>query len=400
METTVTMSDIARLANVTRQAVTNWRSRPSSTPFPASVTTSDGIEHFDRDQVVDWLEATGRGHNTDVRLDAPAIAFPGDRDLAARSSSSPCVLRSQRTSGPSLPTSASRTLWLLIRTTRGWPPRCARWRTRTRSPLRRRASEPPTARPTRWSACTPPAPLVVRGLSDDLVSLLQAVADVCRTHLGPDAVAIDLRLETRARKVAASFTSTNSAHRAMARHLVLDGLTLDPRAASVVRVVSAVGRTDSDALQLADETALDLGVGQVAIVVGPASALCDRLRGDCTRIAARRWRSAASWPRSNFLGACGAGAPATPGPVGPTRRYAPARGPGGRRLGHQVDTQEWPRTSLAPSSRPRPRLPLRPRRHVQRRLDPRHGRAAGHRRRHDLALDQRPRTKPSSRPRS
>ena len=281
METTVTMSDIARLANVTRQAVTNWRSRPSSTPFPASVTTLDGIEHFDRDQVVDWLEATGRGHNSDVRLDAPAIASPGDHDLAGA-----VVLLALRAAiAEDLePLSAEERIAhaVVVDPHDTW----------LASEVREVAHVDTLASyvDALLGAAYGPADALerlyatraargVRGLSDDLVSLLQAVADVCRAHLGPDAVAIDLRLEIRARKVAASFTSTNSTDRAIARHLVLDGLTLDPRAASVVRVVSAVGRTDSAALQLADETALDLGVGEVAIVVGPASALCDRLTG-------------------------------------------------------------------------------------------------------------------------
>lgn len=281
METTVTMPDIARLANVTRQAVTNWRSRPSSTPFPASVTTSDGIEHFSRDQVVDWLEATGRGHNSDARLDAPAIASPDDHDLG----SAVVFLALRAAIAEDLePLSADERIAraVLVDPNDSW----------LASEVREVAHSDALASyvDELLGAAYGPADALerlyatraargVRGLSDHLVSVLQAVADACRTHLGPDAVAIDLLLETRARKVAASFTSTSSTNRAMARHLVLDGLTLDPEAGSVVRVVSAVGRTDSAALQMADETVLDLSPGQVAIVLGPASALCDRLTG-------------------------------------------------------------------------------------------------------------------------
>src|SRR4051794_38348114 len=75
------MPEIARLANVTRQAVTNWRSRPASTPFPAPVKVVDGVERFDRDQILDWLEATGRGRNREARLDAPAVVAPASLDV-------------------------------------------------------------------------------------------------------------------------------------------------------------------------------------------------------------------------------------------------------------------------------------------------------------------------------
>ena len=76
MESLVTMSDIARIASVTRQAVTNWRSRTASIPFPSPKSVVANVEHFDRDEVIDWLEATGRGLNASARLDAPAVAVP------------------------------------------------------------------------------------------------------------------------------------------------------------------------------------------------------------------------------------------------------------------------------------------------------------------------------------
>jgi hypothetical protein len=281
MESTITMPDIARLADVTRQAVTNWRARPSTPPFPAVVSTMDGIERFDRDEVVDWLEATGRGHNTDARLDAPAIAFPVNHDLG----SAVVLLALRAAIAEDLePLSADERIAqaVLVDPNDTWLASEVR-EVAYLDALASYADEllgaaygPADALDRLYATH---AARGVRGLSDDLISLLQTVADAGRTHLGPDAVAIDLRLEPRAWKVAVSFASTSSTDRAMARHLVLDGLTLDPRAASVVRVVSAVGRSDSDALDLADETALDLSEGQVAIVLGPASGLCDRLTG-------------------------------------------------------------------------------------------------------------------------
>lgn len=78
MASLVTMAEIARIAGVTRQAVTNWRSRQSAVPFPIATSAASGIEKFDRDEVLDWLEATGRGRNDEARLDAPAVAVPED----------------------------------------------------------------------------------------------------------------------------------------------------------------------------------------------------------------------------------------------------------------------------------------------------------------------------------
>lgn len=73
----MTMSDIADLAGVRRPVVSVWRSRPSVAggevmPFPASVSSVGGVEEFDGDEVVSWLERTGRGNSATVRADAAA----------------------------------------------------------------------------------------------------------------------------------------------------------------------------------------------------------------------------------------------------------------------------------------------------------------------------------------
>ena len=70
------LADIARLTQVQRPVVSMWRSRSahSDLPFPASIATEDGQEYFEVDEIVGWLEATGRGKNRTVREDAPAFA--------------------------------------------------------------------------------------------------------------------------------------------------------------------------------------------------------------------------------------------------------------------------------------------------------------------------------------
>ncbi len=80
---TLSLTDVAALAQVRRAVVSTWRRRPRAggveAPFPAPVATDGRSERFNRDEVVAWLEATGRGNNKQVRLDAPGVAAPKAR---------------------------------------------------------------------------------------------------------------------------------------------------------------------------------------------------------------------------------------------------------------------------------------------------------------------------------
>lgn len=75
----MSLSDIAALAHVQRPVVSMWRQRTvlrgEPIPFPDPVATSGG-ELFAMSAVVAWLEATGRGNNPDARADALAHARP------------------------------------------------------------------------------------------------------------------------------------------------------------------------------------------------------------------------------------------------------------------------------------------------------------------------------------
>ena len=77
---TLTLTDIARLAGVSRPVVSMWRKRPRTrgevVPFPEPAFTAAGADHFHRDVVVDYLRRTGRGNNPEAALDAPAAALP------------------------------------------------------------------------------------------------------------------------------------------------------------------------------------------------------------------------------------------------------------------------------------------------------------------------------------
>ena len=69
------LSDIGLLANVRRSVVTTWRSRYAAHthPFPKPARHVEGRDWFEVYQVVEWLEATGKGNNPQARQDA--IAF-------------------------------------------------------------------------------------------------------------------------------------------------------------------------------------------------------------------------------------------------------------------------------------------------------------------------------------
>ncbi|WP_040685361.1 N-6 DNA methylase [Nocardiopsis baichengensis] len=64
----VSAADIARMAGVTRAAVSNWRRRYEDFPAPIGGSTSSPL--FSRSQIAAWLEATGKGADTsdEVRL--------------------------------------------------------------------------------------------------------------------------------------------------------------------------------------------------------------------------------------------------------------------------------------------------------------------------------------------
>lgn len=280
MASLVTMADIARLADVTRQAVTNWRSRPAAVPFPSPATVAGGVEQFDRDAVLDWLEQTGRGRNDEARLDAPAISIPDGLDLDGA-----VVLLALRAAVAQDigPLSAFERVQLAQEVD-----------TNDRyllAEVREAASDDELAVYVDGLLASTYGPSDAlarlygtraaqgtRGLTFELIMLLQQIAEACRTHLGPDDVSIELRLEPRARQVAAGFAAADpECDRATLRHLALDEVPIGPGTSPRVRVVSAVGLGDAEALALADRVALGLGDADVAIVLGPASALCDRL---------------------------------------------------------------------------------------------------------------------------
>ena len=72
----LSMADIASVTKVRRPVVTMWRARSATSdlPFPHPIPDSGSPLLFHSDQVVRWLEETGRGNNTFAGRDAAAHA--------------------------------------------------------------------------------------------------------------------------------------------------------------------------------------------------------------------------------------------------------------------------------------------------------------------------------------
>lgn len=283
MASLVTMAEIARIAGVTRQAVTNWRSRPSAVPFPTATSVASGIEKFDRDEVLDWLEATGRGRNDEARLDAPAVAVP--EDLAVDDAVVMLALRSGVAQDLAPLTSAAR-----IALAQELDPEDQYLLTEAIG----LAGEDGLAEyvdellGSSYGASDALDRLYAsraaqgsRGLTAEAVMLIQQLAEACRTFLGPDGVAVELHLDPRDRRVADGFEAAGIQNERSALRLhAIDGRQVEGAAGPLVKMVSVAGLDDAAALDVAGDVAMDLGADQIAIVIGPASALCDRLRGD------------------------------------------------------------------------------------------------------------------------
>jgi hypothetical protein len=301
VDQTLTLQDIAQLTDVTRQAVTNWRRRPTvrggiRLPFPRPLEPIGEIERFDREQISQWLLATGRGKNADSDIDAPALTVPDDVTLA--DAVTMLTLRAATGDDLSQMSVAERTAlagqldpgdqFLLSEV----KPLSEQHQLSTYVDALMDASYGPpdaldrlyTTRLARWEGD--------HGLSDELVKLLTTLAATCREHIGSDDVAIDLRIDPRARSVAQGFATVRSSGRGgngpdvreMLRHLAIDGIEIATAPSPTVHVISGIGREDHAVLDLADSAALELGPHDIALVLGAASALCDPLRGKLARL--------------------------------------------------------------------------------------------------------------------
>jgi len=302
----LTLTDIAELARVRRPVVSTWRRRPRArggvqVPFPQPASSTGGVERFDRDEVVAWLEKTGRGNNVEARQDAPAVSVPDGvdvedvvvllclhaltgEDLDGLSNSQLVDLAERADPHDQLVLREVRALVETPALTRyvddlieaSFGPEDALARVES-GRLRRDAAE--------------------RGLMEGVVELVRAVASACRVHLGDDAVALVPPMERQlASGMGAGFAGLlldpdNSATRGQRRRARIESVEVLDEAAATVRVLSVVGESIVEALDAVDNLAVTLGPSDVGIVIGPAAALCDRLLSDAEQRRSQTLRS-------------------------------------------------------------------------------------------------------------
>lgn len=287
---TLTKRDIAIAAGVTRQAVTNWRRRATvygaPHPFPTAVASNAGVERFDSDEVMAWLSATGRGRNADAPLDAPALTPPDDAVL--EDAVALLALRSQ--------TSAD-----LADLSPGEVGALAASVDPQNRTLASEATSAAASRALReyvdglWESAYGPGDALdrllssrlgrehgERGLTQDAVDLLGALARACGQHVGAEAVVLD-GPDGVAGALGEDAVVVEPQDRALRRRLMIRGVETTSSAASVVHVAALVGLGDDDVLDRIDDIADGLADGSVAVVLGPSSVLCDEARGESLR---------------------------------------------------------------------------------------------------------------------
>jgi hypothetical protein len=289
------MQDIADLAHVGRSTVSMWRNRPMARgqflPFPDPVDLTNGIEHFSREEIVDWLERSHRGNNHEHRLDAPALSPPAGTSLEDL---------------VTLLCLHVRTGQELADTTAGERESLAR----AIDPhnifmLREVTAANPTGEALRFIDDLVEASfgagealnhlengragraVGVRGLTADAVDLVRTIVTTCRVHIDPEGVplvhvggaaSLTLALVDDSAQLVVSGDGTEQ--RALRRQAAIRGVeTSSGEVSPCVRILSLFGSKLDDALDAVDNIVVGLGAGDIAVVLGPGSIMCDELRG-------------------------------------------------------------------------------------------------------------------------
>ncbi|MGW4634885.1 helix-turn-helix transcriptional regulator [Nocardia sp. NPDC004415] len=295
-EPTLTMQDIADLAQVHRPVVSMWRKRPVArgefVPFPAPVATVDRVERFRRDEVIDWLERTGRGNNTAHRLDAPALSVPdgvefehlvtllclaaaSGRELAGLSGAELTALATDVDPGDTMLVAEVGTVPIepkvlayiddLIESAFGLADALERLETGRAG----RALE-------------------ARDLSESGLSLLRCIVETCLEFQDSDTSCLvsdgdlpRLVLDLIGDRADLTVVGNDARARGLRRRATIrEARVVDQAAAPAVRLMSVIGDDPAPALDRVDDVLVALEPGEVAIVVGPASVLCEKLGRD------------------------------------------------------------------------------------------------------------------------
>ena len=297
---TLTLQDVADLAKVRRPVVSMWRKRPIvrgvSIPFPEPVGIIDGVARFARDEVVDWLNRTGRGNNPEHSYDAPAVAVPDGAALedvvtllcwhvvTGEELSGTSLVHRVRRAGQFDPDDVS-----LVREIR---------RLRASDALLGyvddlvEASFGPSDALARIEQGRLKRVLATRDLTPAAMELLGWIVGAAATHLGQDLVIMRADDSPVALDIAAECElDIVSSDRALRRRALIRGIAVRQAAVrSSVSVSSFVGLDIAETLDRADEVVVALDDGDEAVLLGSAAALSDELAGTLQQRRARTLR--------------------------------------------------------------------------------------------------------------
>lgn len=312
----MTLADVAALANVQRPVVSMWRKRSTAGahPFPTSVRTDRGVERFDAHQVAAWLEATNRGNNADASADLTAYAQLSTGSANSRSFEALTALLSlRRTSGESL--SELRAAGLLDladeydpndsllyaeleRTEELLPELAAHAEQLVDAAYNEAAAfESLLARHHRSGntslldfALTEPAMDLVAGTALELAADLE-IGHFSDSSQGGSEVLLSIAERAKDSSLL-SFTTQNyndAGSRLARRRLLVHGLDCTTKSASAAHTeptvhvaaypaASGQAMTGTEMLASVEETYLQMDDQQRAVILAPASVLCDGLR--------------------------------------------------------------------------------------------------------------------------
>lgn len=305
---TLTMQDIADLARVRRPVVSMWRKRPivrgEVIPFPDPVRVASGVEHFDRTAIVDWLQRTGRGNNSEADLDAPALSAPDDAaledlvTLLCLATETGAELADTTTQDRhELATSIDPQDEFLRREVEAMTPSPA---TLNFIDELVEASFGAAEALDRLEHGRAGRAMEARDLTAEAINLVRHVAETCALHLDAEgtplvhtgeATQLTLKLAVGFNHLVVT-TDGPQQLRAVRRSATIRGISMMSEFTSPhVRILSTVGVEPRRALDTVDELVVELAPSEIAIVLGPAAVLCDALRGDLEQNRSQTLRS-------------------------------------------------------------------------------------------------------------
>ncbi|MEC3894398.1 hypothetical protein [Nocardiopsis sp. LDBS1602] len=294
---TLTMQDIADLARVQRPVVSMWRKRSTvrgeEIPFPSPVHRTSGVEHFDRSAIVEWLQRTGRGNNSEVDLDAPALSVPDEAKLedlvtllCLATGTGTELAETTTQQRHDLASTLDQHDEFLLSEVDAMAPSHA---TLIFADELIEASFGPAEALDRLENGRLGRSTGARDLTTEAIDLVRHVVEACILHL--DADGLPLLHSGASDKTRLMFELVRdfrhlivagdaSKQRALRRRAFIRGITMTAeRTSPHVHVLSVVDVEASEALDTIDDLVLDLGPSDLAVILGPAAVLCDDLRG-------------------------------------------------------------------------------------------------------------------------